>query len=246
MYLTYIDESSGPASFTLGCVFLKADQWPSVFDEVLDFRRFLKARFGIPVRAEIKANYLLHNKGPFRQCPLSESARHAVYRAHMRLQPKVGLQSFGVVIRRQGLAQKNPTLDARHVAWEYLIQRLESLTRKGSTHALIIHDEGEGGLARKLVRKARRIGTAGSAFGTGSLKRPADRIIDDPVPRKSHESFFIQFADLVAYAAFRRVFPPSPRTIQVVPETMWDELGTARFAPVNQLAGGHDGIVAWP
>jgi Protein of unknown function (DUF3800) len=97
-----------------------------------------------------------------------------------------------------------------------------------------------------LARKARRAGSAGSAFGTGSLKRPARLILDDPVPRKSHESYFIQLADLDAYAAFRKLYAPTPRPVNIVPQNMWDELGTAAFAKVNALSGGPPGIVSWP
>ena len=109
----------------------------------------------------------------------------------------------------------------------------------------MIHDDGDGGIVRKLARKARRAGTAGSAFGTGSLKRPARLMLDDPSSRKSHESYFLQLADLDAYAAFRHYYPPPSGRI-IVPQNMWNELGEARYAPVNQLAGGTKGIVVWP
>ena len=252
MHLAYIDESgsSGPfasggsLTFTLGCVLIDSIRWPDVFDEMIDYRRYLKAQFKIPVRAELKANYLLRNGGPLRSLHLSEAARFAVYRGLMRLQPKLGVRVFAVVIRKDRLA--HPGLDARVVAWEYLLQRLERFTTRGTTQVVIFHDESEGSLVRSLARKARRIGTAGSAFGTGSLKRPARQLLDDPVERESHESYFIQLADLNAYAAFRRCYPPPARAVQIVPQTMWDELGEARFRPVNALAGGPPGIVVWP
>lgn len=79
------------------------------------------------------------------------------------------------------------------------------------------------------------------------MKVPFRGLLDDPVSRRSHESLFLQLADLVAYAGFRRVFPPPQRAVQIVPELMWDELGEARFDEVNQRAGGPSpGIVAWP
>src|SRR5206468_2048915 len=107
-------------------------------------------------------------------------------------QAKLGVLAFAVVIRKDVMAQKGLALDPREVAWEYLLQRLERFTTKDGTQVLLVHDEGEGLLIRKLARRARRIGTAGSAFGTGSLKRPARLVVDDPVSRKSHESYFIQ------------------------------------------------------
>jgi len=112
---------------------------------------------------------------------------------------------------------------------------------------MVIHDEGDEATVRKRARKARRAGTAGSAFGAGLLKRPFTRLIDDPIPRSSHQSYFLQLADLDAYAAFRRLYAPPARPVQIVPQTMWDELGSARFRPVRSLyRGGPAGIVPGP
>lgn len=251
MYLAYIDESGstgaigagGSLSYTLGCVLVRSSQWPDAFDGVINYRRFLKSRFGVLVRSEVKANLLLRNGGHLRTLQLSEEARFAIYRGALRLVPKLGLQAFGVVIRKDRLTSGN----AHDFAWTFLLQRLERLTTKQTDEVLLIHDEGDGARIRTLSRKARRAGIAGSAFGTGFLRVPFRRLLDDPVSRRSHESLFLQLADLTAYAAFRRVYPPPPRPVQIVPESMWDELGPARFAEVNRRSGGPSpGIVAWP
>ncbi len=254
MYLAYVDESGsvgeiasgGSLTFTLGCVMVEAARWADVFDDVIDFRRYLRSHFGIPVRAELKANYFIRNGGPLRTLGLSEAARFAVYRGALRLQPKLDLRAFAVVIRKDVMSSRGLNHDPRQVAWEYLLQRLERFTTKNTTQVLLICDEGEGPFVRKAARKARRAGTAGSAFGTGMLKRPARLILDDPVSRKSNESYFIQLADLNAYAAFRHYYPPPAKPVNIVPQTMWDELGSARYAAVNQLIGGTPGIVVWP
>jgi uncharacterized protein DUF3800 len=253
MYFAYIDDSGnvgalpgGTITYTLGCVMFEAARWPAVFDETIAFRRFLRARFKIPVRAEIKANFLLHNKGPFYALGLSEAARFAVYRGCLRLQRKLAFKVFAVVIRKDLLAALGSPFDPREVAWEYLFQRLERFTTLGSTQVFVLHDEGEAHLIRRLQRKARRAGTAGSMFGTGSLSRPAKLVLDDPVSRSSREAYFVQMADLDAYAAFRRLYPPPARPVQVVPTAMWDELGDARYGEVNKHSGGPVAIVAWP
>src|SRR5439155_1802203 len=135
----------------------------------------------------------------------------------------------------------------RDIAWEYLLQRLERFkTVSHKEPLLLVHDEGDGQLVRGFARKARRAGTAGSYFGTGLLNRPARHLIDDPVPRDSRQSYFLQLADLAAYAAFRRIYPPAPRPVQIAPQSMWDELGQAVYVHANQLAGGVPGIVLWP
>jgi hypothetical protein len=64
VHFAYVDESgdkgvAGSKSYTLGCLLVDAARWTEVFDQVLLYRRFLKKQFGIPVRSEIKANYLV-------------------------------------------------------------------------------------------------------------------------------------------------------------------------------------------
>lgn len=251
MYLAYVDESGstgsiesgGSKSFVLGCVLVRDSQWAAAFDSVIGHRRFLKSRFGVPVREEIKANHLLQNAAAFRPLALSERARYSIYRGHLRLIGKLGLQAFAIVIRKEHLRSGDP----HDFAWTYLLQRLERLTTKQDSQVLVVHDEGNEDRVRALARRARRAGMAGSAFGAGFLRVPFKGLIDDPVPRHSHESYFLQLADLVAYAAFRRVYAPPARAVQIAPESMWDELGSARMAEVSRRSGGPSpGIVSWP
>lgn len=228
VYLAYVDDSGntavppgGSLSYSLGCVLVEGGRWPDAFDDVIDYRRFLRDQFGIPVRTEIKANYLLRNGGPhFSRHPLSEGARYRIYRGFMRLAHKLELKVFGVVIRKDVVQQMGLAHDPREVGWEWLLQRLERFSTKGQAPLMLIHDEGDTALVRTLTRKARRAGTAGSAFGTGALKRPARLIVDDPVPRQSDQSYFIQLADLVAYAAFRHIYPPGKKIARIVPANM--------------------------
>jgi hypothetical protein len=251
MHLAYVDESgdsglTGSLTYSLACVLIHGQEWPDAFDNMLLYRRFLRDRFGVPVRAEIKANHLLRNGGAFRNLGLSEQARYAIYRGHLRLQQKLAFQCFAVVIRKQRLQQRNPGSDPREFAWRFLLQRLERFTTRGTTEVVIVHDEGESAFVRRATRKARRYSTVGAHFTTGSLNRPARRLLEDPVSKKSHESYFLQLADLDAYAAFRCCVPPPQRAVQIVPTGMWNELGDARFTAVSSLVGGPMGIVVWP
>jgi Protein of unknown function (DUF3800) len=252
MYFGYVDESgdagaAGSRTYALACVLVASRSWPDVFDGLIGFRRFLRVRFRLPVRAEVKANYLIRNGGPFRALQLSEAARHAIYRGFMRLHPKLGLETFAVVMDKQTAASRYPGRDPRELAWERLLQRVERFTTQSHREpVLIVHDEGEMPLVRKLARRARRAGTAGSMFGTGCLRVPARLLLEDPVPKDSQQSYFLQLADLAAYAAFRRHFPPPPRAQPIVPQGMWDELGDSRYWQANMYGGGPPGIVFGP
>lgn len=105
MLLAYIDESGntgdvksgGSLTFTLGCVLIDADHWPMAFDELLSFRRRIRTTFGLPMRAEVKANYLLRNSGDLRSLSLGHGARRIIYRAHMRVLEDLPARAFGQI-----------------------------------------------------------------------------------------------------------------------------------------------------
>jgi Protein of unknown function (DUF3800) len=251
VFLAYVDESGDPGKlgtecFALGCVLVEGGAWPSVFDEVIAFRRFVRSSYGVPVRAEIKASFLLRNGGPFRALRVGAEFRHRIYRQSMRLPAKLGLSVFAIVINKAELwTVKGPTADPKEYAWTYLLQRLERFSSKNRQAIIVVHDEGDERAVRALSRKARRAGGAGSHYGTGHLARPFGGLVDDPVPRDSAQSYFLQLADLSAYAAYRRIYPPSARTAIIVPSGMWDELGDARLRPVSNY-GPSIGIVSYP
>lgn len=257
MHIAYVDESgnightskNGTKTYTLGCLIVDCEQWVQTLDALVGFRRFLRQRFGVPFYAELKANFLLRGSGSLEKLGLPPAQRHAIYRQAMRLHPKLGFKTFAVVIDKTELEKRPEALNPRDVAWDYLLQRLRSgsvyAQPFGMTTFLIGHDEGESAVIQKLARKARRIGTAGSKFGTGSLNVPFTKLLEDPIPRNSKQSYFIQLADLAAYAAYRKLYPPPAHVQQpIVPATMWDQIGTAAY---TQVTGGNTfAIVHWP
>lgn len=247
MYFAYFDESgdsgrtgSPSETFTLSCILVRDKDWLNALDQCISFRKFLKTRFRIPPRTELKASWLIHNKGAIRRAKLSSSARMAVYKSAMRFQKKSGVfKTFGIVIAKSKITT---TKDIREIAWEYAIQRLERFGASESDNIMVITDEGNGELIKKKLRKMRRFSNPPSAFTPGQrLKRSATNIIEDPAERNSKESYFVQLADLNAYAASKRANPTSSFGIEV-----WDELGDSRVAAVNRVRGGLPGIVVWP
>lgn len=131
--VAYVDESgnagwNGSPYYSLGCVMLEADAWPDTFEQVLGYRRWLRDSFGVLLRDEVKANFLTKNKGPFKALRLGEPARRRIYRSHLRLLDKVGMQAFSVVIHKHKIVKQ--TRDPRDLAWQYLLQRFERMTTK--------------------------------------------------------------------------------------------------------------------
>jgi len=247
MYFAYFDESGDPGfensptnTFVLSAVLIHDSNWLAALDQSVAFRRFLKAKFNLSPRSEIKANWLVHNKGTIKATGLTYPARMAAYKAAMRFQRKTGIfKTFSIVIVKDRI--KKTSTDVRLTAWHYALQRLERFGTEHKDNIMVMPDEGHSDLIKKELRKMRRIHYVPSAFGEDYLDRKATNIIEDPADRNSKESYFVQFADLNAYAAFRRVFPGNN-----FKEDIWDELGDSIVKEVNRLSGGPPGIVIWP
>lgn len=247
MLIAYVDESGntgtvasgGSLTFTLGCVLVDAAAWPTAFDELLAMRRRVRDRFGLPMRAEVRANDLIRASGDIRNVGLAPTERLLIFRAHMAVMSALPARAFAVVVDK-----RNQTADYFDLAWEGLLQRLERTSTHEQQPFMVVHDEGANDQVRAWVRRSRRYLTAGSATGYGTLRNPARLLVDDPVPRTSRQSYFIQAADLVAYAAFRAVIAPSANVARVCPQTMWNSLGDAIHRKVNSLKRvGPPGIV---
>lgn len=250
MFIAYVDETGDTGSLTksgasqcyaLGCVLVNLDAWPDAFDGIIEFRRRVRGTFGLPMRAEVKANYLIRSSGPLRKIGLPPAQRNVIYRAHLRTLNDLGARAFAVVVDKRR-ENRSPS-DTFHVAWEALLNRLERTSTYESSPFMIIHDEGENDAVRRVGRKARRHLTAGRRYGGGSFTLPAKALIDDPVPRTSKNSYFIQMADLVAYAGWRAYMPPSTSVAAVAPGDIWGDLGNAIHRDVNRISGGTPGVV---
>jgi len=249
MYFCYFDESGDPgyqrsptSAFALAGVLLRDTAWLCTLNSVISFRRYLRDEFGLQMRAELKAGYLIHNTGPFEQLSLGDRTRMKIYSMALRIQPKIGVQTFAVVVnkeemRRQRRTNENP----QRRAWELAIERLERFTSKSRETCLVFCDEGNYDLIRMLLRQKRRHSLVPSHYGRQALDRRGDFILEDPSVRKSEESYFIQLADLNAYAAYRRVFPEP-----WFGEKYWEQLGEARIAAVVRFSKGPVGIKLWP
>jgi hypothetical protein len=244
-----MDESGDPGTskgsptptYTVAAVLVNDRAWLEVFNQLIDFRRYVRTNYGVRMRDEIKASDLVKGSGPWAALPHGDGVRKRLFRSLMRFQAKSGLiRSFGVVIDK---ARCGSTDEVRELAWKTAFERLERFAHAANDTVLLIPDVGEYEYRRALARRVRRFSRVGSMTGVGSLSRPFTQLIDDPVQRKSHESYFIQLADFNAYAAYRRVRP-----VAGFRQDTWDELGNARIVEVNKRRpqGRPVGIVLRP
>lgn len=249
MFFAYFDESGDPGLqnspspfFTLAALIIKDSDWNNVLNVIKNFRRQLRSQYGLLLNYELKANYLLHNKGDLRILSLSKQDRLQIYLDVMNFISNHNsiIKVFSVYIDKRKII--NRAINVREFAWTYALQRVQRYVQEKGDRALIFPDEGHYPLIKKLMRKMRRFHYIPSFFNSSTrIQALTDLILEDPNDRKSHESYFVQLADLCAYAASRYVLP-----IPSFSQNYWGALGSSRLNAVNNLRGGPTGIVKWP
>ena len=247
MYLAYADESgdsgydkSPSSAFVLSILLVHERDWLRLLDRLVTMRRYINSTYGVSPRVELKASYLIQRQGIFRRLPLGPTERLSIYELAMKFQRvEAAFTSFAIFIDKTKI--QNRDRDPREFAWGFAIERLDNFAAHKGEFVHLLPDAGHSYFIRRLVRRMRRYHHVPSAFDQTSLSAAAVRVVEDPSERHSEESYFIQLADLNAYAALRHVVP----TKRLGGE-LWDELGDTRLSEVNRIAGGPVGIKVFP
>jgi hypothetical protein len=249
MYLAYVDDSGDSESFALGAILIPADDsWLTLHDQLVAFRQRLSKRNGFRMGRELKSTHLMSRGGPWRKLGASQHTRHGIFKAALRelgtMAPPV--QVFAVVIpdrRDARLNGKSPIA----AAWEVVLERLRTFCLHNQTTCLLRPDDGNPKTIRRLARRHRRFSYVPAAFGGQGRRVPFGQLIDDPAHNDSSYSYELQWADLVAYAAFRTIVP-RPN----LPADLWQSLGAAQLAKANEIERTKKGsleppgLIVWP
>lgn len=250
MYLAYFDESgdsgvqdSPTRFFVLSCVLLHQSHWLPTLNALIAMRRTMRETLNVSPRAELKAIDIRRGRGALYNLRWPVDRRMLFYRNIMRhvATNLTEVKIFSVAIDKVPAAAKG--WEPRETAWEFALQRVHRFCDDGQHPTMIFPDEGHGVLVKRLMRRMRRYGRVPRRWGEGTLSLPTQRMVEDSNDRNSRDSYFIQLADLCAFAAHRsRYLDPRPK----VSTDLWDALGDRLLLPVNHLTGGPPGIKVHP
>jgi hypothetical protein len=101
--------------------------------------------------------------------------------------------------------------------FERLLNRINRTLQAWNDQGMLFCDEGNENEYTRLVRRMSVYNPIPSAFGTWSdtgqqtKNIPIDKILEDPVFKRSERSYFIQLADCIAYSLLRREHPLSSK-----------------------------------
>lgn len=216
----YVDESgdngltgSPTTHFAISGLVIHESRWRDFVNQIVAFKKTMRTVHGLPVRTEIHAAHFI--KGP----PIANMKRHvrlAILRNFLDEIAKLDYISITNVIVDK--SNKSPNYDVFTSAWQALFQRFENTLSYGNfpgahrnDRGLVLTDATDGG---KLQRMTRMMAVHNPVphmawAGPGYRNMPLLRIVEDPHPKDSKDSYFIQACDTTAYFLLQKFKPNS-------------------------------------
>jgi hypothetical protein len=212
MHIAYYDEAgddgfpkrSSPL-FVLTALYLHYLNWKPAFEQVHEFRRQLRAEFDLPVKLEMHTKYFLLGKDPYRNLQLPDADRLRIMSLFCDLIASLQVRIVNVAIVKPKIQKHD--YEVLDTALKYSVQRIENDLRpsvNAENKFLLLTDTGRVGKMRKTTRRIQRINYIPSKFGPSSYRSEIRSLIEDPLPKDSAESHFIQLADVVAQIVYYR------------------------------------------
>lgn len=210
MKICYYDESgddgfpnySSPL-FALTALYIDHLKWKDIYSEVVNFRRRLKESHDFPVKLEMHTKQFLLDKSPYREIGFEPTKRVEIVSEFCKFIGQLDIRVVNILINKPVIRfQGYNVLDT---ALRYSVQRIENdLAPNKNTDArfMIITDEGRVGKMRSTTREMQKINFIPSRYGNGTYRQEIRALLEDPLPKNSKESYFIQICDLIAYLVY--------------------------------------------
>jgi hypothetical protein len=204
MFIAYYDESgddgfpntSSPL-FVLSALYQHHLNWKENYERVKAFKKQLAHDFPFPFHEELHTREFILNKAPYHLWSILEKDRLHITDLYCQLAAQLEVKIINVVIIKDRLKKKD--IDILDTALTYSVQRIENdLAADAQNRFEIITDWGRVGKMRKTTRRVQKINYIPSKFGATPRRQEIQKLIEDPLPKDSSESYFIQLADLVA------------------------------------------------
>ena len=173
-------------------------EWKHNFRQLQLFRQELSKRYGFPVKQEFHTREFIQDKNPYHGLYTPELRREILFE-YVRHLAMLRVQAIVTVIDKTKI--KNKDYDVLGKAFSYNIQRIENGLNKRPSPELfmVITDEGRVGKMTRVSRQIQRINYIPSKFEQKSSRKEIQLLIEDPLPKNSSQSYFIQAADTLAF-----------------------------------------------
>ncbi|MBY0514556.1 MAG: DUF3800 domain-containing protein [Gemmataceae bacterium] len=229
MYLMYADESgdcglptdkSPTRYFCLSGVVVHELRWRDTLTELLAFRRWIKHHYSVYLEDELHAAEMINKPSKTAKSiqSLKKHERLAIIRHFVdQLSRLNDISIINVVVDKHSgkLATKDEVFRG---AWYRLFQRFENTIQYGNfpgpknpaERGIVFPDRTDEKKLRTYLNQMRvrnriKVLQPGGAFVFND--RPISALIEDPIVRESHQSYFIQAADCAVYLLKQYIEP---------------------------------------
>lgn len=207
MHLVYIDETGDQSSIGFSAVAFPSVHFNQAFALIKKFRKDLRQSDGIFTTVEFHASKFTSGRGRIAPTIVSQQRRCQIF-----------ISTLSLVAQLPGVAVFNAfrnTSDKLSLL-ERLLNRIEKYVSEMGSQAILFFDEGGEKAINNLARKMHVFNLIKSNYGTwpdgNEYKNiPLVSIVEDPVFRQSHRSYFVQLADFCAYSLFQKEKPTPSR-----------------------------------
>ena len=200
-YIVYFDETGddgiSTASsdvFVLTSIYMDSAVWQENYDAFKQFRKDIRAEYGMHVSEEMHTMHFLREKGLYRPYNWTPEQRREILIKFAVSISKLTIKVINVIIDKNNI--RTDDYEVLEKALTYNIQRIDN-DAAGTWKYLIISDQGRIAPMRKTARKIRAFNPVQSHFG-GVTNIPIQGMIEDVLEKSSEESYFIQICDYIS------------------------------------------------
>jgi hypothetical protein len=219
MYLAYLDESGDDGYpktksqlFALTSTYMNESTWKENFAEIKKIRKVFYKKYWLAARSELHTRDFMANDDRYIHLHLSEKQRVSLLDEYATGISKLKIKVINCVTDKTKITNNNyKVLDN---CLNFSIQRVENDLRAidkklkednkfvETSRFIMIVDPGR---EAKMISTARRIQTINfipSQFGPHPYRSEIKKLIEDPLPKVSHQSYFIQISDFIVSVIF--------------------------------------------
>ncbi len=205
MYLSYFDESGDDGYpltssnfFVLTSLYFHESVWKENYTKIVNHRKYIKEKYNFPIKFEMHSKEFVSDKNPFHGMFTPYQRRQIIY-SFCVLLSSLDLKAINVVINKKNI--NRDSYDVLKNALTYNVQRIENDLNylRADAKFMIITDEGRISKMRQTTRMIQKINYIPSQFSNDSYRKEIKNLIEDPMPKKSSESYFIQLADMLCF-----------------------------------------------
>ena len=201
--------------FVLSGLVIHELRWNDYLEQIIDFRKRMRNTFGLLLREEIHSARMLNRPGELVR--IKRNDRLSIIKHFINeLAQLPDVSIINVVV---GKAGKLNSYDVLENAWRALIQRFSNTISSRNFHGpvnpdergMIVPDMSEVKRIREIIRRMRRYNPIPNQqmHGPGYRNILVSNMVEDPYFKDSEKSYFIQAADVAAFALYQSIAPSS-------------------------------------